>query len=84
MMHIEITKQTFFLILHTGGYGGLSSMATPPPPAPLQTPTPGSDPHYDQMVNDYNLRLQQQQLQLNLNMAYNQVRLGEKQKMTAK
>ncbi|XP_072039605.1 LOW QUALITY PROTEIN: uncharacterized protein [Amphiura filiformis] len=56
----------------SGGYGGVSSMTTPNSSLPTHTP-PGSDPRLQQMVNDYNLRLQHQQLQLNLNTAYNQL-----------
>lgn len=52
----------------TAGHGGLQP--TPTPPNPFVPPGEG---HLDDLVQNYDLRMQHQQLMLNLNSAYTQL-----------
>ncbi|XP_033631424.1 pericentriolar material 1 protein-like isoform X2 [Asterias rubens] len=54
--------------------GGFNGMQGPVPAHTPTTPTPtNGDPRMMNMMNDYNMRLQHQQLQLNMNHSYNQL-----------
>ncbi|XP_022084429.1 pericentriolar material 1 protein-like isoform X2 [Acanthaster planci] len=57
----------------SGGFGGMP-LSAHTPTFGSATPTPtNSDPRLANLMNDYNMRLQHQQLQLNMNYAYNQL-----------
>ncbi|XP_038056288.1 pericentriolar material 1 protein-like isoform X4 [Patiria miniata] len=65
-------------MLQSSMSGGFTGMQPPPsahtPTFGSTTPTPtNSDPRLANLMNDYNMRLQHQQLQLNMNHAYNQL-----------
>ncbi len=55
----------------SGGFSGLQGPLSAHTPT---TPTPSNgDPRMMNLMNDYNMRLQHQQLQLNMNHSYNQL-----------